>query len=118
MRGQHQPEVERLRAAITDSEPVIVGDVVLLEILQGARSDAHAAQVEQAMRTFTIMPMLNADMAVAGSRHYRALRGRGITVRKTIDLIIGTFCIENRYRLLHADRDFEPMEKYLGLRIA
>ncbi len=60
--------------------------------------------------------MLDAELAVRAAANYRALRGKSVTVRKTIDVIIGTFCIEHGHVLLHADRDFEPMRRHLGLR--
>lgn len=74
--------------------------------------------MEQALRQFDLVSLLDADLAVLAARNYRRLRERGITVRKTADIIIGTYCIENQHALLHDDRDFLPMEKYLGLTVA
>ena len=73
-------------------------------------------QVEALLRRFEIVSMVGDAIAVAGVRNFRFLRGRGITIRKTIDLLIGTWCIENRASLLHNDSDFHPMTRYLGLR--
>jgi predicted nucleic acid-binding protein len=98
-------------------EPLLVGDLILCEILQGLRSDKEAALVEQALRRFDVVSLTSPDLAVRAAANYRFLRGNGATIRKTIDLLIGTFCIENRHALLHADRDFEPMQLYLGLRV-
>ncbi len=70
------------------------------------------------MRSFEVVPMLDDALAVEAAVNYRLLRQRGFTVRKTIDLIIGTFCIERGHELLHDDRDFDPMVRYLGLRAA
>jgi predicted nucleic acid-binding protein len=96
---------------------ILVGDVILLEILQGAQNDRHANFLETRLRQFAIQPMLNPGLAVASARNYRTLRERGLTVRKTIDLVIGTFCIEHGHGLLHQDRDFEPMRQHLGLSV-
>jgi predicted nucleic acid-binding protein len=96
-------------------EPILVGDLILCEILQGARSDKDAAALEGQLRNFEIAPLLDGNLAIRAAANYRLLRGKGVTVRKTIDLIIGTFCIERRHILLHADRDFEPMQRHLGL---
>ena len=96
---------------------ILVGDVVLLEILQGVRDDAEATRVEQMMRTHTVEAMLSPAAATKVAANYRALRAKGITVRKTIDMIIGTFCIEHGHTLLHDDRDFLPMRDHLGLRM-
>lgn len=99
------------------SEPLLVGDLILCELLQGARDEQDARALEKALRKFQIVFMLDDAIAVAAARHYRQLRQKGITVRKTIDLIIGAFCIANGYSLLHADRDFEPMRRHLGLKV-
>lgn len=95
-----------------------MGDIVLLEILLGVSNDRQAARVETRLRTFVVEAMLDDKLAARGARHYRTLRASGITVRKTVDLVIGTFCIDRGYRLLHNDRDFEPMHDLLGLRRA
>jgi len=88
---------------------------MLCEILQGLGDDRAARRVESLLRRFQIVPMVGEAIAVAAARNYRLLRQRGVTVRKTIDLLIGTWCIENRRPLLHDDRDFRPMVKHLGL---
>ncbi|MBX5460853.1 MAG: PIN domain nuclease [Steroidobacteraceae bacterium] len=103
--------------ALLGEEPLLVGDLILCEVLQGARSEAHAKKLESALRKFDIVPMLDSDIALASAKNYRLLRAKGITVRKTIDLLIGTCCILRGYRLLHADRDFDPFEEHLGLRV-
>jgi predicted nucleic acid-binding protein len=95
--------------------PLLVGDLILCEVLQGLRTEAEARLVEGMLRRFEIASLLDADLAVRAAANYRFLRNRGITIRKTIDLLIGTFCIERGHQLLHCDRDFEPMERFLGL---
>jgi predicted nucleic acid-binding protein len=100
-----------------DSDQILIGDLILLEIVQGARDDGHAAALEAALRRFAIVPFLGEDLALRAAGNYRRLRALGVTLRKTADLIIGTFCIEGGHRLLHNDRDFAPMAQHLGLRI-
>ena len=117
LRGQRTPAVARLEAAAS-REPLLIGDLILLEVLQGARDDAHAARIERGLRHYAVVPLLDADLASSAARNYRRLRELGITIRKTADIIIGTFCIEHRHALLHDDRDFAPMEKHLGLVVA
>lgn len=102
---------------LIDENEIVVGDLILLEVLQGARDDGHAAQLERRLRTFTFEPMVDDIIAVKAARNYRALRGRGITIGKTIDLIIATFCIERGHALLHDDRDFDPIAAHLGLAV-
>ena len=114
LRNVRSPAVNKLRA-MDDPEDIVVGDIVLLEVLQGARDDAHAETIERNLRQFIIAGMTNDALAVQAARNYRRLRDQGVTVRKTIDLIIGTYCIAQGYRLLHDDRDFDPMAQYLGL---
>jgi hypothetical protein len=108
----------RTLRTLDDPNDILVGDLILLEALQGARDDRHAALIEQNLRRFAVEPMLGADLAVQAAKNYRLMRAHGVQVRKTIDLIIGTFCIARGHRLLHDDRDFEPMAKHLGLRTA
>jgi len=116
LRGLRTPAVARLEK-FAASNDLLVGDLVLMEILQGARDDAHAAQIARRLRRFRVVTMSNELLAIQAARDYRKLRDRGVTVRKTIDMIIGTFCIVHGHTLLHDDRDFAPMERYLGLQV-
>jgi predicted nucleic acid-binding protein len=114
LNGRNASHVRRLRA-ILGAEEIIVGDLMLCEILQGLDSEASAQKVEVLLRRFSIVPMAGDAIAVAAARNFRYLRRRGITIRKTIDLLIGAWCIENRRPLLHNDSDFRPMARHLGL---
>ena len=114
LRGSLTPATAKLEAAV-NFEPILVGDLILLEILQGARDEPHAARIERGLRRFQIVPLLDADLAPRAARNYRRLRDMGITIRKTNDIIIGTFCIERGCSLLHDGRDFVAMEEHLGL---
>jgi hypothetical protein len=115
LHGYRPPAVQRL----IDVDPleVAVGDIVLLEILQGARSEKFAQDIESRLRTFAVVEMLGENVAVAAARNYRELRRLGITPKRTPDLIIATFCIEGRHRLLHQDGDYEHFERHLGLKV-
>ena len=106
--------VARLRALIP-TNPILVGDLILCEVLQGLRTEAQAKLVERSLARFEAVSLLRPDLAIKAAANYRFLRRQGITVRRTIDLIIGTFCVERGHALLHDDRDFEPMERLLGL---
>lgn len=117
LRGHQTPATAKLEAAAS-SEPLLIGDLILLEILQGARDEVHAARIERSLRRYAVVPLLNANLASRAARNYRKLRSLGITIRKTADIIIGTFCIEHGHVLLHDDRDFAPMEEHLGLLVA
>jgi predicted nucleic acid-binding protein len=108
--------VRRLRELIP-TRPLLVGDLILCEVLQGLRSEREARLVERALRRFATVSLLDPDLAVKAAANYRSLRAKGVTIRKTVDLIIGTFCIERGHALLHEDRDFEPMVRSLGLRV-
>jgi predicted nucleic acid-binding protein len=109
-------EVGHLRGLI-GRQPLLVGDLMLLEILQGVASEREARRVEIALRQFDLAPLLDPELAVRAAASYRLLRRRGITLRKTIDLIIGTFCIAHGHTLLTSDRDFLPMAEHLGLKL-
>jgi predicted nucleic acid-binding protein len=96
---------------------LLVGDLVLCEVLQGLSSEREAALVERALRRFAVEPMTSPALAARAAANCRELRGHGVTVRRTIDLLIGTFCIERGHALLHSDRDFDGMERLLGLAV-
>jgi predicted nucleic acid-binding protein len=114
LNGRSAPHVGRLRAILGNDE-ILVGDLMLCEVLQGLDSERAAWEVESLLRSFEVVPMAGGAIAVAAARNFRFLRRRGITVRKTIDLLIGTWCIENRQRLLHNDNDYRLMSRHLGL---
>jgi predicted nucleic acid-binding protein len=114
LNGRNPPHVRHLRA-VMGADEILVGDLMLCEVLQGLDGERAAQEVEALLRRFQIVPMAGDAIAVAAARNFRFLRKRGITVRKTIDLLIGTWCIENRRPLLHNDSDFRPMARHLGL---
>jgi predicted nucleic acid-binding protein len=114
LNGNATDAVRRLRELIP-ARPLLVGDLILCEVLQGLRSEREARLVERALRRFTTVSLLDIDLAVKAAANYRSMRAKGLTIRKTVDLIIGTFCIERGHVLLHDDRDFEPMVRILGL---
>jgi predicted nucleic acid-binding protein len=87
----------------------------LLDILQGARDDLNARRMELELTQFDVRQMLDTEIAIKAAANYRHLRSLGVTIRKSNDLIIGTWCIENNVPLLHNDRDFKPMAEHLGL---
>jgi hypothetical protein len=107
--------VRRLRALIPNG-PLLIGDLILCEILQGFRTESEARFAERTLRQFEEVALCSPELAVKAATNYRFLRTRGVMIRKTIDIVIGTFCIERGHSLLHSDRDFEPMERLLGLR--
>jgi hypothetical protein len=114
LNGRNLPHVQHLRALLGERE-IVIGDLMLCEVLSGLGNEREAAQVEALLRRFEIAPMGGEAIAVIAARNFRKLRARGVTIRKTIDLLIGTWCIENRCPLLHNDRDFRPMARHLGL---
>lgn len=96
-------------------ESILMGDLILSEILQGFSNDKDFQEAQQLLNLLPFREMLGRDVAVRSAENYRLLHTKGVTVRKTIDVMIGTFCILNQLPLLHRDRDFDPMEKWLGL---
>jgi predicted nucleic acid-binding protein len=117
LRDDDTAAVRKLRALDPAVEAIVVPDLVLLEVLRGARNEALAMRIERALSRFDIVELGGRSFAVTAARYYRHLRGLGVTIRSSIDLLIGTFCIQHGASLLHHDRgDFSPMEKYFGLR--
>jgi predicted nucleic acid-binding protein len=100
------------------ADDILVGDIVLAEVLQGARDEAHAARLEAALRQFPVVGMVGPNLAAKAACHYRTLRVAGTTMSKIADLFIGTFCIAHGHALLHCDADFAPMTRLCGLRCA
>ena len=115
-RGVAAPHTDLLDRALSESR-IIIGDLILAEILQGFSSEREFQIARQLMDGLEYRDFVGRDMAMAAAQNYRALRRQGITVRKTIDVLIATFCIENGFGLIHNDRDFDPMEQLLGLRV-
>ena len=113
--GRKTDKTDWLDSAI-GNKPIIVGDVILVEILQGFQSDNDFRTAKNLLLNFPFMEMVGQEVAIKSALNYRLLRKNGVTVRKTIDVIIGTFCIYYQCSLLHDDRDFDPMEKYLKLK--
>ena len=97
--------------------PIIIGDLILAEILQGFRSDNDYQSAKSFLTDLQFRQMGGYRVAVQSAQNYRTLRKKGVTVRKTIDVIIGTYCIVEGLPLLHDDRDFEPMVSHLSLKI-
>lgn len=100
-----------------DQQPLGLLDLILCEVLQGTRSDADFSRVQRDLLRCHVFDTGGTDLAIAAARNYRVLRGRGHTVRKTIDCLIATFCLQEGHWLLHRDRDFHSFEAYLGLRV-
>ncbi len=98
-------------------EPIIIGDIILAEVLQGFYNDKDFRTARNLLLEFPFMEMLGQEIAVKSAMNYRSLRQKGLTVRKSIDVMIGTFCIYHNFYLLHNDKDFDPMEKYLKLKV-
>ncbi len=114
--GEVNPQTDYLDE-ILGVEPIGIGDLVLLEVLQGFRSDLGYDTAKSLLRNLTVFEMLGKDQAIRAAGNYRYLRKMGITVRKTLT-IIATYCISCGYPLLFTDRDFEPFVKYLNLQAA
>lgn len=112
--GKSTVECDALDALLA-SEPVFIGDLILTEVLQGFRSDAGYRQARALLDPLTLCRLGGREVALAAADNYRHLRIQGVTIRKTIDCIIGSFCLLHGFELLHADRDFDGMERYLGL---
>ncbi|MBK7081458.1 MAG: PIN domain nuclease [Betaproteobacteria bacterium] len=114
-RGRATPQVETLDALL-GVEPVATGDLMLTEVLQGFAGDRDFNRARKLLTSLVIVDLAGPSVAVKAAENFRALRRLGISVRKTIDTVIATHCIENRLPLLYSDRDFDPFVEHLGLR--
>ncbi len=116
VRGIDAPHTNLLDYEL-DHSRIVTGDLIIAEFLQGFRSEEDYHKAKQIMESLEYHDFVGKDIALRTAQNYRKLRKSGTTVRKTIDVIIATFCIENDFDLLHNDRDFDPMERLLGLRV-
>jgi hypothetical protein len=114
--GEKTSETDRLDSLLGNT-PIIMGDLILVEVLQGFQRDKDFKVARDLLLGMPFVEMGGRALALESAANYRYLRKRGVTVRKTIDVMIGTFCIHYQVPLLHDDRDFEPMVKFLGLKI-
>jgi predicted nucleic acid-binding protein len=113
--GQDSEATNRLDTLL-GTEPIAIGDLILAEVLQGFKSDVDYKTAKKLLTSLTVFNLLNAELAIKSADNFRALRKKGITIRKTADSIIATFCVEQDHSLLFSDRDFLPFVKHLGLK--
>jgi len=98
-------------------QPLCTGDLILAEVLQGFRLDQDYQAAKTLLCSLPVYAMLGATLSLKSAENFRKLRKQGITIRKTIDTMIATFCIENELPLLHSDKDFQPFQQFLGLQV-
>nr|WP_282099921.1 PIN domain nuclease [Thauera aromatica] len=116
-RGTVTPQAEKLDSLL-GVEPVATGDLILAEVLQGFSSERDFNQAKKLMTSLVMIDLGGQEIAIQAARNFRSLRALGVTVRKTIDTVIATRCIESGLALLYSDRDFDPFVEHLGLRSA
>ena len=116
VRGIDAPHTQVLDHEL-EHDRIVTGDIIIAEFLQGFRSEKDYLAAKQIMDSLEYRDFLGREIALQAAQNFRVLRRKGVTVRKTIDVIIATFCIENGFPLIHNDRDFDPIEKHLGLRV-
>ncbi len=114
--GITTPQTEKLDRLL-GARLLATGDLIVAEVLQGFRLERDFDQALKLLTSLDIVSLGGEHIAIQSARNFRALRSRGVTIRKTIDTIIATCCIENGYELLHSDHDFDAFAKYLGLRV-
>lgn len=115
-KGTITAQTERLDKLL-DNELLAIGDLILVEVLQGFDSERDFDKVRRMLTSLTLVELGGKEIAIQAANHFRTLRRLGVTVRKTIDTVIATRCIHSGYDLLHDDRDFDPFARYLGLRV-
>lgn len=116
-RGASTREAEHLDRLL-GREALLMGDIILAEVLQGFTSDSAFDEGLRVLSAFDTIEIGGRDIAVRAARHFRTLRGKGVTIRKTIDTLIATRCIADGHSLLFSDRDFAPFVDHLELRSA
>lgn len=115
--GKITPQTDSLHRFLAE-ERVLLGDLIVVEVLQGIRDEREFRTVQSLFRAFPMIAVLTPTDAARAAENYRFLRGKGVTIRKTIDTLIATRCILDDIPLLFSDRDFQPFVDHLGLRNA
>jgi predicted nucleic acid-binding protein len=113
-RGTRTSQTDMLDRLLVD-EPIAVGDLIFAEVLQGFNSDIEFHQARRLLDSLDLIEIGGREIALQAARNFRTLRARGIAIRKTIDTLIATRCIEDGLPLLYSDRDFDPFVEHLGL---
>jgi hypothetical protein len=114
--GRITAQTEKLDRLL-GQEPLAIGDLILTELLQGLADEREFQDARKMLTSLIVVELGGREIAVQAAKNFRALRRLGVTVRKTIDTVIATRCIESGDDLLHSDRDFDPFAKHLGLRV-
>ncbi len=117
LRAKETPQVARFEQLVREQQ-LGIGDLMLVEVLQGIPGDQAFAEVQELLARFPMVMIGGEQVALEAARNYRKLRARGVTIRKTIDTLIATRCIVDGHALLFSDRDFAPFVEHLGLRDA
>ena len=115
--GTENSETDKLNE-ILGLEEVVIGDLILAEVLQGFRSDTDFKTAKNVLTSLTVHGLLGKELAIKSANNFRKLRKKGVTIRKTADVIIATYCIENKMPLLSTDKDFLPFVANLRLKSA
>jgi predicted nucleic acid-binding protein len=115
-RGELTTQTDKLDQLL-GREPLAIGDLILTEVLQGFDKERDFESARRLLTALAVVELGGTKIAIQAAKNYRALRQRGQTVRKTIDTLIATRCIESGFELLHDDRDFDPFVLHLGLRV-
>ena len=115
-RGVSAPHTDILDLELSRNR-IVTGDLIIAEFLQGFKEEREYQEAKRIMDSLEYRDFVGRELAIAASQNHRMLRRSGITVRKTIDVIIATFCIENDFELIHNDRDFDGIEEMLGLKV-
>jgi predicted nucleic acid-binding protein len=116
-RGTPTPQADKLDTLL-GAEPLLTGDLILVEVLQGFGSEADFNEARKLLSSLPVVELCGAELAIHAVRNFRKLRALGVNVRKTVDTVIATRCIESGLTLLYGDRDFDPFVQHLGLQSA
>ncbi|GAA5523408.1 PIN domain nuclease [Aliifodinibius salicampi] len=102
---------------ILSEQTVLVGDIILTEILQGFVNEKEFRLAKQALDPLDCIHLGGKSLAIKAASNFRFLRSKGVTIRKTVDMLIGSWCIEHEVELLHNDKDFDQIANQLPLQI-
>jgi predicted nucleic acid-binding protein len=109
LNGFPSPEHDALGELLLGQDDVCTCGVVVAEVLQGLRKDKSRGEVQALFRNLTFLEAAGIETYEAAADVYRALRRKGVTVRSTIDCLIGVLAAANGCHVLHRDRDLDAI---------
>ena len=117
LRASASPLHLTLRTLVEQDADLVASEVVVMELLAGARTKADLATIRETLLEYPVVPLLGLQGYEEAARIYRICWAAGETIRKMTDCLIAAVAIRAGATLLHGDRDFDVIARHTDLRI-